>query len=222
MSKVNEIINNSIAMLISKYNLAKVISLKGRKAVRLSHLNQHISDLELARKSLDFIEVAGEYSSTQEIIYWNFAIIFYIKCFTGGSKRTQLDRNKIYKGNVLGLDNFNFYYDIRNKNLIHDENPFSRSIPAGLLNKEGVLPKIKGTFLIGIHGTFIGLENLRNLKTLIDQALAWANAESKSISTDILNDLEKEQYLVLFNMPEPEEFVDHGTSFVGTRRNGDF
>lgn len=208
--------------LISSNNACKLVSLKGPKAVRLAHLHKHIHDLGFAKHSISLIKNVVPDSSIEDHIFWRFAVIFYIKCFTTGSKRNKIDERKVYKGNISAISKFNFFYSLRNKTLIHDENPFSTSTPSALLNKEGVSPKVHGCLVVGLESDFLLKTNVDILKSLIDIAIQWAEEKSSAIRESIIEDLEKMPYHDLFNMPSPEQHVLYGADYVNKRRSGDF
>jgi hypothetical protein len=113
----------------------KLIKLSGHKARRVADLALHRSDLEFSRECLTRI---NSFLSPAEGIVrqalWKTAICQYIKCFGSSASRGQLSAEKVLKGDPLGLEIHQYFKDLRNKHIIHDENDVAQCWPGAAIN----------------------------------------------------------------------------------------
>jgi hypothetical protein len=195
---------------------ARVIALTSREARQLEHYAAHQMDLEFAKNCLDRIVNQADIG-TQEAL-WRSAIIFYHKCFTGGSARsTMLKERKVYKGNDLALQAFAYFRDLRNKHLIHDENSFSMVSVGAIVNSGNKPYKVEK--IVTNAGYMVTLQeaNFGNLNLLVDGAINWVNAAYLEICEQISRDLEQEEIADLLRRPELQVKVPTHAE-IGKRR----
>ena len=113
----------------------KLIKLNGHNARRVADLALHRSDLEFAKECLARI---NKFLSPSDAVVrdalWSTAICQYIKCFGSSASRGQLSAEKIFKGDTLGLELHQYFKDLRNKHIIHDENDVAQCWPGAAIN----------------------------------------------------------------------------------------
>ncbi|MGD0828607.1 MAG: hypothetical protein ABSA09_11055 [Desulfobaccales bacterium] len=66
---------------------------------------------------------------------WISSITIFFKCFPSNKARKQLSAQKILKNQIGAVDVFSYFKNLRNKHIIHDENPYSQSFVAVALMK---------------------------------------------------------------------------------------
>jgi len=172
----------------------KVISIDEHLAKRLSDLSLHKADLDFANASLDVINQEHEESSFINEALWRSAIVHFLKCF-GNDARFQLSPSKIYKGEPQeAMLAFNFFKNLRNKHVVHDENSYTQSIPGAILNDGTKDYKIEKIVCFTARGITLGEGNFGNLKLLIEKATIFVVSEFDMICEKLTDKLEKEDY----------------------------
>jgi hypothetical protein len=117
-----------------------------------------------------------------------------MKCF-GNSARFQLSERRIYKSEPEEvLIAFEYFKNLRNKHLIHDENSYAQSIPGAALNNGAKNYKIEKIICLSALGVTLEQDNYSNLKLLLSKAKAWVASEFDSLCERITESLEKECY----------------------------
>lgn len=147
----------------------KVIKLDGPIAKRLSELTLHKRDLYFADECLNLIKA----NNTQKLIneaLWRSAIIFYIKCFGNNASRSQLSEKSIYKNDPKAIKVFNYFKNLRNKYIIHDENSYSQSIPGAILNKGDKSYKIEKIICFSVLIETLNRKEVRKLHLLLKKS----------------------------------------------------
>jgi len=178
---------------------AKVIRLDGPLANRLSDLSLHKTDLDFADECLDAINSTPEDPSVIREALWRSAIIHFLKCFGDAGARFHLSPEKILKGeSPTALVAFNYFKDLRNKHLVHDENTYTQSIPSAILNNGNKPYKIDKIVCLAARGITLVPGNYSNLKMLITKTRTWVVAEFDQVCDLITKELESESYKTLF------------------------
>ena len=196
----------------------KLILLKGKKAERVAHLFLHNRDLTFAADCLEKLNATAD--PTVRDALWRSAILFYIKCFAGGSRRSSLDEKRIYQGQPPeALQAFRYFKNLRNKHFIHDENPYGQSIPCAGLNGGNKTYKIEKVFTLAIYIETMEQNNYSNLHLLITQAQDWVARESDRLFNLLAGELEVLPYSKLLSF-EDVKYIVPGPETVSQRRAG--
>ena len=185
---------------------AKVIQIEGPKTKRLADLSLHKSDLELAFECLETINQVSDKPWVLRQALWRSAIIHYIKCFGDNEARFPLNLKKIYKGNAGALTAFDYFKDLRNKHVAHDDNSYAQSIPCAILNKPDKSYKIKKILCFSAIGETLEQGNWKNLHLLIQTARKWVVVEFDKLCETITKELEAKPYEDLNNL-EPVTYT---------------
>lgn len=180
----------------------KLIRANGPIADRISGLALHQTDLRFADQCLDAINQFPESASMLRAASWRSAVMHFGKCFGSSAARFQLNENTIYKNEpALALEVYEYFKNLRNKNIIHDENSLSQSITGAAAINRGDKPyKIEKIVCFAAISDVLGQENFSNLKMLIQKALEWVDAEFETCCQRLSRDLEMKPYDELFNM----------------------
>ena len=178
----------------------KVVALTGGKARRLAHLALHVADLSFAQDCLRAL-MQGQTEPIRSAL-WVEALVRYFKCFGSSVSRFQLEPSKIYPGNQLALESFEFLKNMRNKHYVHDENSFSQSLPGAVVNGPESPHKIAKIVTFRAQGDILGQENFTNLRLLIDGAMAWVEQQYDDLADSLTQDLELRAHGELLALPD--------------------
>ena len=180
----------------------RVIKLSGHKARRLSELASHRNDLQIALASLEGINVVPPDNSLLRQSLWRSAIQHWVKCFSDSSARSRLDEKKVFKGNSVALELYDYFKKLRNKHIAHDENPYMQCIPGAALNRPDAKNKIAGIqCLIGVAET-LDQGNCNNLQKMVLDTLSHIAARFNSLCDDLAVELEARPYEELAAMDD--------------------
>ena len=210
---------NSVLHIEGFPDAVKVISIGGPLAKHLSDLALHKADLEFADKSLDAINLAPEEPFEFREALWRSAIVHFLKCFGSSGARFQLSSKKILKAEPPEAQIvFDYFKNLRNKHLVHDENSYAQSIPGAILNDGSKDYKIEKVVCLASIAVTLSQDNYSNLKRLIQQSYAWVIAEFDKLADSITNDLEKESYEKLLSK-EPMKYYVPSNDDIDKNRN---
>ena len=196
----------------------KVVRIGGPKAKRLADLALHRADLDFAAACLANINRVPEEPLVLRQSLWRSAIVHYAKCFGTSASRFQLDAAAIYKANPLAVENFDYFWDLRNKNIVHDENSYHQSIPGAALNDGSKAFKVEKIICFNAVAETLGQDNYNNLHLLISTALAWVTAQFDELCSLVTKELEAQPYETLFAREGIEYRTPH-VQDVGRKRD---
>lgn len=180
-----------------------LVRLADRRAQRVAHLFLHLADLSFADECLNELPKQPEHSIVQQAL-WRDAIIHFFKCFGNSKARSSLSEHKVLKGDAEWLEIFRGFKSLRDKHLVHDENPYTQGIPAAALNDGSKAYKVEKIITIGIIGDTLTKEEFSNLKLLIKRTKDWVDNEYHTLCAELSSDLEKIPYEELIKLPAPQ------------------
>lgn len=109
--------------------------------------------------------------------FWISCIARFFKCFGGSKARSQLSARKIFKSNPQGNEAFKYFKALRDRHIIHDENPFSEAFVAIAINPPEHKNSVAQVFGGPVHLFTINSADLKRLRQLIDTTLAWVSGK---------------------------------------------
>jgi len=180
-----------------------LVQLSDHRAQRVAHLFLHLADLEFAEHCLDELTKQAERSLVQQAL-WRTAIVHFFKCFGSSKARSSLSERKILNGDVEGLEIFKGFKSLRDKHLVHDENPYTQCIPAAALNDGRKAYKVEKVVTVGFIGDSLTMEGFSNLKLLISKTKEWVDLEYQKLCAEISGMLESTPYEDLLKLPAPQ------------------
>jgi hypothetical protein len=195
----------------------QLIAISGKKASRICHLAQHRADLEFAKECLIAINSIPDPLGVAREALWRSAVIFFIKCFGGGSVRSQLQSMQVFKNDAESQGCFTYFKDMRNKHFVHDENAFSQAYPAAAINDGTKSYKVERVFAFPLAVAMLDQANYSNLSLLIEKTLSWVWDNFEKLCVVITTELEKKSYQELAALPQPK-FVVPGPAEMALRR----
>lgn len=172
----------------------KIVKIEGDKVKRLSDLTLHKKDLIFAKFCLESINnVPADQQLLREAL-WRTAIIYFIKCF-GDGVRFKLQFKTIYKNDPEEAKIcFEYFKDLRNKHLIHDENSYSQCKVGAILNNGNKPYKVEKIACISMTAFTLEQNAYSSLSLLIDKALDWVSAQFDENCKNLTLELENESY----------------------------
>ncbi len=196
----------------------KLIKINGKKARRLADLGLHHVDLNFALECLQ--EINGKPTSIVTEALWRSAITHFIKCFVGGSARSQLDRDAVYKNeDRKALICFDHFKLLRDKHFIHDENSCSQCMPGAAINAGNKSHKIEKIIYVYSQVHTLRQEDYISLHRLISIALKYATSKIDDLCIKLTEELEKKSYEDLINS-EDLNLTKHSVKELHLRRKG--
>jgi hypothetical protein len=172
----------------------KAIKIDGPKATRLAHIALHRADLSFALECVEGINLVSEQPRVNREALWRSAIIHTMKCFGKNRSRFKLEPKRVYKGNRLALEAFDYFQTLRDKHFVHDENAYSQCLPSAILNKKEATHKIAKIVCTSFQGVTLVQDNYANLQLLISDGLKWLANEFDILCTILTSELEATTY----------------------------
>ncbi len=191
MRSINFEHRQGVGFQITDYpNAEKVIALSGGKAQELADMALHMSDLILADEYLD-LSIKSEDGSICQRASWRMAIITFIKCFSNNKSRPNtLDINQIIPNDELGIEVFLYFKNLRNKNVVHDENPIDQCLVGAIINKEDAQFKVEQIVTMNVRGEVNANANVSNLMNLIKVTREYVEQRYNNLCDELTSELE--------------------------------
>ena len=180
----------------------KVKKLSGHKAQQLSELTSHWNDLQIALASLEGINVVPPDNSLLRQSLWRSAIQHWVKCFSDSAARSRLDEKKVFKGNSVALELYDYFKKLRNKHIAHDDNPYMQCIPGVALNRPNEKNKIAKIVCFSAVAETLDQGNCNNLQKMVLDTLSHIAARFNSLCGNLAAELEARPYGELAAMEE--------------------
>ncbi len=177
------------------------VQLNGAEAEWLADHALHRSDLEFAQGCLDRLVTSPDDPPVVQEAIWRSAITSFLKCFDGTGVRTPLDATALYGGEPAAVAAYNHIRSLRNKHIVHDENPWTQCVAVAILNPKSAPKKLADIRCVVIRGGT--RENLQNLIGLIRVARDWLDSEFDRRQESLQTKLEAEDYDKLASLPRP-------------------
>jgi hypothetical protein len=186
-------------------NAVKVLALKGPVARRIADLALHRGDLLFARDCLEQVNRTPEEPALLRHALWRSAIVHFAKCYGDSTARSQLSPKKVLRGEApVAIEVFEYFKALRNKHVVHDENPLAQSLPGAILNARDQPRKIEKIISLSLVAETLGQEHYSNLHLLIQKSLTWVEKEFDRLCLQLTTELEAIPYEQLLAMPAPE------------------
>jgi hypothetical protein len=174
-----------------------------RVARRLQAMTLHQADLSFCQQALAEIERLDH--SQQTLLaeaLWISSIARYFKCFGKNKARTQLSPKKILRDLPGAESVFDYFEDLRNKHIIHDENPYSQAFTGIVLNGREAKYKVADIVAIAFSAFTVNDDHLLQLRQLVDVTSAWVTAKREELHTLLGKTYEQKSYDELLALPE--------------------
>ncbi|WP_328857435.1 hypothetical protein OG579_20385 [Williamsia herbipolensis] len=181
-----------------------VAAIPEKHAKKLGHLALHHQDLIFASECLDRlnrIEDLPEVWIVRQSLFSSAVISFY-KCFGYSKRRSSLQRDDIYKED-LQKEIFEYYKDLRDKKITHDENDWTQSCAMAVVNRAGVTPTVPAVHSVWMGADMITEGAWNNMSSLTRDALAWVTEQYDSESDRVRDLVDGWSHESLLALPAP-------------------
>jgi hypothetical protein len=155
--------------------------ISGRAATELRALALHEVDLRFCKSCLEELRKLNyEIESERAEAFWISCITRFYKCFGGSKARSRLSVKKIF-GTSESTEAFEFFRALRNKHIVHDENPFSDAHVVVAVHQSGDGENAVNVFASPIHLFLIGDAEIERVRRLVDITLDWVTDKHKRL-----------------------------------------
>ncbi|MGE5443502.1 MAG: hypothetical protein ACM3SR_02745 [Ignavibacteriales bacterium] len=110
-------------------NAEAIVKLEGHQEGQFKSLFLHRGDLEFCLSALSELGNLLSQDNKNHVLaqsLWLAVIVRFFYCFGSSKGRIRLNENKIFKGQNGALDVFNYFKNLRDKHLVHDENSYNQ------------------------------------------------------------------------------------------------
>lgn len=113
------------------------------------------------------------------------------KCFG-----TSASRGKLRKEDITGTDNskiavFDYFKNLRNKHVIHDENSYSQSFPALIVNNVNEPTKVADVLILAFNSNYLDQSHLAALRQLVTATKEWIENRCEKLRTEMVAKYDK-------------------------------
>lgn len=180
----------------------RVVRLSGHKAQQISELASHRHDLLIALACLEGInDVLPESLLVQQGL-WRSAVEHCIKCFSDSGARSRLNPKRVFKGDPDALEVYEYFRNLRNKHIAHDENAFNQCIPGAVVNGPKIKHKIAKIVCVNAIVDTLIQDNYGNLRRIVTETLNHIETRFESLCNSLTEELEILPYRELTAMEE--------------------
>lgn len=192
-------------------HLAEVTGQKSRLAASLL---LHKNDLLHAQDCLKSItELMNE---TIKTALWRSAVVHYGKCF-GSDIRNKLSPKKTLSGEPEGRPMHDYFIDLRNKHVVHDENDYHQCKVGAVINGPNEAEKVPKVICVSMQADTVDQQHCSQLYKLIQCAISYVDVAHENVCDSIIADLKKMDYKQLLNQ-KPMNIATPASEGVNTRR----
>lgn len=172
----------------------------------VAHLALHLSDLEFALEYLHRLDRIGypDRAGKPDIVHealWLAALVSTYKCFGRSAARSSLEPEKIFT-DAHDLENFNVFRNLRNKNVVHDDNDTAQAHVGALLRAAGREPKVFDVTAFWSGGSWVSSGNTAALRRVIALSIRWVEDEFNRVNHLAEEELERLSYKELAALPQ--------------------
>ena len=179
----------------------RFVQLGGPKVKTLREIVLHQYDLQTA---LQLLEALNSKSLSNEVRkgLWHHAITVYYKCFKHNDARRRLWPQIVYATRRNFLTTFNFFQDLRDKHIVHDDNPYIRAYVGAIINEPGKEIKVEEV-ISGVAVLDVLEESKwRMFSELVRYAVEWIGKERTRMQDAIKREFEEKSYDELCSLEE--------------------
>ena len=148
---------------------------------------------------------------------WIAAIARYFKCFGGNKSRSQLSAKAILKGHPGAETVFAYFQDLRDKHIVHDENPLTQAFVGVVVNGVSAPYKVADIVSLAINAFTVDDAHLTQLTQLVDVTLSWVDAKRDELHHKLGHEYEQWSRRELLALPDMQ-FTVPTAQAVGVKR----
>lgn len=158
----------------------RVVRLTTTPAKRLAGLYLHKDDLEFCER---LMQLLGRTSAGDLLeALWTAILVKFFSCFGHSKARFTLDSKVIYARFPNALTAFDYFKDIRDKHVVHDENNYTLPLVGAVLDGHSEVQDIVTFEITAQYGE---RENCQNLYNLISEALNFVEMQIVTVRAKV-------------------------------------
>jgi hypothetical protein len=159
----------------------------------LSFCNQALADLRHPSKSIPTLHAEA---------LWISAIARYFKCFGRNNARSHLSAKEVLKGHPGAEGVFRYFKALRDKHIVHDENPYSEAFTGVAINRKGERRKVADIIALAINAFTVDDAHLASFSPLVSVSLKWVADKQDELHKKLAQTWEKRGYEQLMALPD--------------------
>lgn len=148
---------------------------------------------------------------------WVSVIARYFKCFGSNKSRSQLSAKKILKSHPGAEAIFSYFQNLRDKHIIHDENPFTQAFTGVAVNGAGAPYKVADIISLAFNAFTVDDTHLVQLTQLVGVTLAWVNEKRDELHNILGRKYEQWSHQDLLALPDIQ-FTAPTADVIGVKR----
>jgi hypothetical protein len=172
-------------------------------ARQLQAITLHFNDLLFCHDAL--VELARLDRAKQKLLVKALliaSIARYFKCFARNKSRTQLSSKKVLKNHKDSEKGFAYFQALRDKHIIHDENPYSQALTGVVLNPREAHFKVANVVSTAITVLTLDDDHLKQFSQLVEVTFAWVNSKRDELHKRLGETYEHMEYEDLLALPD--------------------
>jgi hypothetical protein len=203
MKQLNiEVINNK--WHITDYpDAVGLKSIDDELAKQLKAYALHEYDLRVCQESLSLMQRLS--IETDQALFealFLSALTRYCKCFGQNKSRAQIPAEKVYKDYEGALTVFQYFKDLRDKNVVHDENFLSQSFVGIIVNPIASKNKIADIISMCVNASIVDPPHFEQLLQLVEVAINWVANKREELHTMLAQKYESYSHEELMSLPD--------------------
>jgi hypothetical protein len=100
------------------------------------------------------------------------------------------------------MDVFQYYKDLRDKHIIHDENPYSQAFTAVALNTKDSQFKVADIVSLSMNILTTDKEHIQSFSQLVQFTYEWVKIKHEELHNKLGAEYEKKDYETLLLLPD--------------------
>lgn len=148
---------------------------------------------------------------------WIAAIARYFKCFGGNKSRSRLSAKAILKGHPGADTVFAYFQDLRDKHIVHDENPLTQGFVGVAVNGVRAPYKVADIITLAINAFTVDEAHVTQLTQLVEVTLSWVDTKRDELHHKLGREYEQWSRPELLALPDIEYTVPSAQA-VGVKR----
>lgn len=190
-------------------------------ARELMSLALHHSDMVACKGFIDDIYQFRNLPNSEHLIHalWIAAIALFFKCFGRNDARGRLSAKEVFADHDGALPVFQFFKDLRDKHLIHDENPYSQGAVALVINPIENPHKVADVLSMSFHSFTADESHVDSFSPLVEVASGWVWQKMDRLHSKIAQEFELISHPELMALPDVQYSPPTADSAGSSRRS---
>ena len=197
----------------------KLLQLSGPKARTLEEFSLHGHDLTA---SLQLLEALNNKALSSEVRkgLWYHAITIFYKCFKHSDARRRLWPQVVFAKRPDLMPAYNFFLNLRDRHIVHDDNPYIKAYVGVYVNKENDTYKVEDVVSSVAIFDILDETRWRTFRELVQHTLDWSHDEKRRLQMLLKKECEEKSPEEL-NVLKELSITVPTLAQVSTKKEGD-